>query len=897
VAEKEYEWRLDEIAASELLWCAAYMDRIRISQAQSALSSKPEDDNDDGSEATVTEGTTIPLQSQETEEPYQPVYAGQQPNLQTRSKSNTEQQEPSSDGRASPIRVPVPFPLPQPSHLSKALLPFSRRVRGLRATELDIEKTVERTAEANGLPIPVFQRPLQRWFDVCLLIDYSPSMEFWGELGEGVAALFRWQGIFRDVRVWQFDTNVTGRPRLLSGVDAMEREVESLIMPGQDRLFVVVTDTLGKAWRTGKAFEALAVLGAKHPIAIAHVFPQYLWPRTALEGSILRPLVAPTPGCANDRLVIAARLRTKNPLYRFPIFNLSEQHFSTWAKHIAEDGGTSIQGVLLSQKVSMDAAAGQGEEIPTQGKDDLLPEDLVNTFWSDATPEAAQLASILAAVPLIPTVMRLAQEQFMPDTRHWHLAEVFFSGLVQRSALSPTNAGVANRWYEFRQGVRDLLLQKSPIRTTTEVWREIGSFIEQNIDSLQDALGLVPNPSGSIDNVQLSREHYFAEVRGAVLKTWGGEFAHRGQELIDAAQNYRARKSRLTEDSELNSVFPELQEIPFIDAQLIEDIPPPFPPPLQTEEFTVVTLETQPEPDTSQDLEPFEFTVVTLLPRSSRQQRNRKQSQQPTEWELHREQRQAYRRVETLPGDIPLEMIALPGGRFRMGSPLGEPERYKDESPQHEVNVEQFWMGRYPVTQRQWQAVVRLSQVERQLNPNPSRFKGDDRPVERVSWYDATEFCARLSAHTGRAYRLPSEAEWEYACRADTTTPFHFGEMITTEVANYRGGAYNNGPTGERRGKTTLVNYLKGANAFGLSDMHGNVWEWCQDHWHSNYKGAPIDGSAWLSENDKASRIRRGGSWNFSAGSCRSASRSYSDPLLANDGLGFRVCCSAFRTL
>jgi hypothetical protein len=240
VAEKEYEWRLDEVAASELLWCAAYMDRIRISSEKTNASSERNDDVDrdnSGSPMSVTDETAVLPSPLETEEPYQPVYFGQQSNLSSRSDSNTEHQESLSDGRTSPIRVPVPFPLPQPSQLSKALLPFARRVPGLRATEIDIEETVERTAEANGLPIPVFQRPLQRWFDVCLLIDHSPSMEFWGDLGEGIATLFRWQGIFRDVRVWQFDTNVDGRPRLLSGVDAMEREVESLITPGQNRLF------------------------------------------------------------------------------------------------------------------------------------------------------------------------------------------------------------------------------------------------------------------------------------------------------------------------------------------------------------------------------------------------------------------------------------------------------------------------------------------------------------------------------------------------------------------------------------------------------------------------------------------------------------------------------------
>ncbi|NJL55836.1 formylglycine-generating enzyme family protein [bacterium] len=145
----------------------------------------------------------------------------------------------------------------------------------------------------------------------------------------------------------------------------------------------------------------------------------------------------------------------------------------------------------------------------------------------------------------------------------------------------------------------------------------------------------------------------------------------------------------------------------------------------------------------------------------------------------------------------------------------------------------------------------------------------------------------------GYDYRLPSEAEWEYACRAGTTTPFHFGDTIGTSVANYSGtSSYNNGLKGEMRDQTTPVNSFGIANAFGLSDMHGNVWEWCQDHWHDNYEGAPTDGSAWLTGDQNASCIIRGGSYGNYPRNCRSASRlSYNPSIRSN--IGFRVCCSA----
>ncbi len=262
-----------------------------------------------------------------------------------------------------------------------------------------------------------------------------------------------------------------------------------------------------------------------------------------------------------------------------------------------------------------------------------------------------------------------------------------------------------------------------------------------------------------------------------------------------------------------------------------------------------------------------------------------------------REEKEAFYFVEPLGEAGPfLEMVAVQGGRFMMGSPKDEPGRWDSEGPQHEVVVPSFFMGRYPVTQAQWQAIAQTSKVKHDLELNPSHFKGKDRPVERAYWQDAVEFCARLSRETGREYRLPSEAEWEYACRAGTTTPFHFGEMITPGLANYNvSSAYNKGPKGQYRKETTPVGSFP-ANGFGLCDMHGNVWEWCADHWHENYEGAPTDGSAWL-EKDSKLHVQRGGFWKRRPKSCRSASRYFSHFLAPRHfSFGFRVMCVLPRT-
>lgn len=256
---------------------------------------------------------------------------------------------------------------------------------------------------------------------------------------------------------------------------------------------------------------------------------------------------------------------------------------------------------------------------------------------------------------------------------------------------------------------------------------------------------------------------------------------------------------------------------------------------------------------------------------------------------------------------IQLDLMLISGGTFIMGSPPDEIGRHDGEGPQHEVTISPFLMGRYPITQAQWRAIATRTDLKAQkdLDPDPSNFKGVDRPVEQVSWYDAVEFCVRLSNLTDRIYRLPTEAEWEYACRAGTETPFHFGESITTDLANYRGednelipekypGNYGKGPKGVNRLETTPVNFFDPlANPFGLCEMHGNVWEWCLDHWHDNYNGAPVDGSPWLTEDDKARRVSRGGSWLTGPRICRSAYRNNANPGGRIDNFGFRVVCEA----
>ena len=229
----------------------------------------------------------------------------------------------------------------------------------------------------------------------------------------------------------------------------------------------------------------------------------------------------------------------------------------------------------------------------------------------------------------------------------------------------------------------------------------------------------------------------------------------------------------------------------------------------------------------------------------------------------------------TLISSMDLQLVKIPAGSFLMGSPTSELRRSLDEGPQHEVTLESFFLGRTQITQAQWREVAGWTEgplerwgMDLSDKLEPSHFRGDNRPVESVNWFEAMEFCSRLSQRTGNYYTLPSEAQWEYACRAGTTTPFHFGETISPELANYDGNySYGPGKNGKNRQQTTDVASFP-ANTWGLHDMHGNMWEWCLDDWHDNYTGAPTDGSPWLTEDD-------------SLGKCFAAARGATTPMIA----------------
>ena len=873
-----------------------------------------------------------------------------------------------------PIPVPDAPAISQALLLARALRPLARQVAIGLWKILDETATVERIAKT-GVWLPVLKPESELWLDVALVFDSSPSMCLWQRLGMDVYRLLARYGEFRDVRIWRLQHTV-GKVELTCRKGILHKPSE-LLTGDRRRLIVVVSDCVAPAWHDGTMRRLIATWSEKLPVVVFHVFPERLWSRTSLARSVTVELQGKQFGLPNhdlkpfarsvwDRERLQASLKQPN-LVRLPVVTLEQDLLSSWARVVAGDRRSRSLGIVWDAQPAKQKSSIQSSSV----------KDRIDSFLLRSSPLSRDLAALLVSAPVITLpIVRLIKQSMLPHASAVHIAEVLMSGLLKVSGdQTPTFENAERIAYELVDDeVRDRLRAGSLVVEAFDVFEKVSAYVAQGLGkSVNEFWALLRSPGAGKSSEETEFLNAFATVSARILRGLGSEFEAIANSLAPpsiAEQESTKESDFPLEDLEYEVAklidFPPLQSCEYESAtitaildrfdfetacfatpdpsphgnkayqkllenyllatiptdstvdQVIEDIFHAYPdPPVPIPSLRLRTLDHRRKvaeivKDICLDGHLFEILIEQLC------ERDPQARAVLLEGNIFRRQAVAWGYTEILSRDageeIGLDMIAIPGGSFTMGAPESEPESGSDERPQHEVTLQPFYLGRYPITQAQWREVAGYSPVEKDLDPDLSRFKRENRPVERVSWDDAQEFCKRLSARTGKDYRLPSEAEWEYACRAGTETPFHFGETITTELANYDGNftynnglegeyrydgnfAYNNGPKGEYRQQTTDVGLFP-ANEWGLHDVHGNVWEWCEDDYHSSYEGAPDDGSAWVERDRReTNRVLRGGSWDLIPRGCRSANR-YDDSRGSRDGsIGFRVCCVPPRAL
>jgi formylglycine-generating enzyme required for sulfatase activity len=741
------------------------------------------------------------------------------------------------------IKVPDASALPQPLKLSRALRPLMQKIPSGTEIILDEEATANRIAEER-IRIPVLKSSLEPAFDLALVVDESNTMIFWRKTIEELKQLLETHGAFRDVQTWGMVTNEQGEIRLRRGTGkkAINRRLHKpreIIDPSGKRIIWIVSDCVSDIWRNGKVVSVMKTWGQQNPTAIVQMLPQWLWLRTGLSLGATVLLGSLTPRIANQGLFIKEILLWDDIDFatgvKIPVLTLEPELAKSWSDMVAGKSYARAAGfVFPSEQSSFELIADYQKENQSENQD---TQEIVSSFRLTASPTARKLASLLSAAPIITLpIVRLIQKNMLSESQQQqvHVAEVFLGGIFKPKGKITSETNPDDIEFTFiNEEARDSFLSAAPTDNSLEVVDAISKYFAKKLNkTLREFNALLRKPEQpQVEGVDIKP---FAIVTAKVLKRLGGDYVRFAEEL--------------------------------------------------EEKWT----QTDKEPDEIEiPLETFEFNIATI------------QVEKPSLWRrkpkltINYTPGKAQYFTEKLVDNVILEMVSIPGGTFLMGSPKTEEKSSDNERPQHEVTVQPFFMEKYTITQAQWRVVAGMEQfrTNRELNPDPSRFKGDNLPVECVSWYDAVEFCDRISKYTGKKYRLPSEAEWEYACRGGTTTPFHFGETITPELANYDGNyVYGSAEKGQYRQKTTHVGSFKVANAFGLYDMHGNVFEWCIDKRDYSIKSREHNSFQAANDNNNQIKTLRGGCWDNYPDHCRSAFRNDGYPDLDDFSyVGFRV--------
>ena len=873
----------DDEDVADMLWLAQHI-QVKNSPADPSEEQSPKANLVSDKKSTISE-TRTEIQTEEENKK-----KGEETADITTTTEAEKLGESASQFDQLPINVPKARSFLNPLKIRKAFRPLRRRVPSRRQSVLDVDETVDLITEqlilGREVWIPVMKPERERWLDLEIVIEQSESSMIWQELMHEFQLILSTHGDFRRIRVWYL--SVQGEKFALELERRGKRKKpqhhpKELCHPEQRGMILLVSDCTSDIWEKGTIYPQLHQWSKTTLLGVVQLFPEHLWRSTWLNQG--RKFFAKSGGFgelnAKLRLMgLPRRLRAtlrSEPHLLLPILTMSPEMIDQWSRL-----RTGSAEARLPVYVFLEPQNYQPEKrVKTFDIEQMSAEMRVEAFMATASEEAVQLAGMMSAVPVDMRVVNLIRTELLPEVAPHHVAEVFMSGLMVANQQQPGQ-------YDFTKEVRKIIIGKKRRDELVEVLniisRAIAEELNRPIRTFRALLTLLPY----YDEAEKDKVLPFARVTIEVLENLGGEYASFAEKV---KQNIPQKPP--TEE--------ELESYRFEVVEFVEGID------WQELEFETVELSIE-------DWVTFEFQVGSL---------ERGQVQlRPGEAEGFIEvlsegdspgQTQSYQDEEALLADVTLEMVRIPAGEYVMGAPEQEEESGDSERPQHVVKIAEFGLGRYPITQEQWAVVAGWESVDKELEPYPSTFNGYTHPVENVSWEDTKEFCGRLSKKTGKKYRLPTEAEWEYACRAINleelsggdesekiqawnkkySQPFSFGETISADLSNYSGDyVYGTGRKGEYQGKTTTVGNFP-ANNFGLHDMHGNVWEWCEDDYHDNYQDAPKDGRAWIDKDDSQTlKITRGGSWYVIPWYCRSAVRGWFSRADRRSSIGFRVAVS-----
>jgi formylglycine-generating enzyme required for sulfatase activity len=889
---------LSSIDIADILWLAT--QHWRKSPLTTSPGTLPEARAKESSPPEINPKTTEPEEKEDKEETSDQSVSDQDVSVVTAPPSSPASPSisPTSPTKGLPFTVPAARALPQARLIARALRPLRQKVNSRTQRIIDIPATIDRVSEERIL-IPVLKPALERCFDGVLVVEKTSAYGIWQPIINEFEQLLLHQGGLRDVRLWYAEPQSDGTLQLQSR-QGQARAVKELIQIGSQRLIFILSDCIDPAWSNGAWQKWCQTWGKHHTVTVIQMLPTPFWRRTQL----------------NQLTKVWQRSETVNPLnhqWRFTDYTGLDEEFKTpqgfpvtvlplepyplsvWGQGMLGRSPTDLTGYFLN-----------AVPIPPTTSDTTITAlERLDNFCRLASAPAQRLAALMSAVPIQLPIVRLIQQTILKqEASATQIAEIFLSGIVQRRGEASDPDKQLYEFYADEQAdIRALLNQTLPEREIATVIdclsADLAKRAGKSIGEFQ-AMLMAPTEAGVASELATEIGE-FARVTLKVLKGLGGDYTA----FAEALERGETEK-------------------PIDQPDAVELIP---------YDYEAVSLKVSNREDQT-----FAFVVGKLVKKQNK-------------WEVEREERQAIGIVQWLTEEVKLELMTIPAGSFVMGAPKTEKDSRENERPQQLITLKSFHLGRFPVTQAQWRVVAGWEKVDRDIeNAEPSRFNQDyvelsddrwQRPVERISWYDAMEFCARLSRETGFIYRLAREAEWEYACRGiereqllkiarkppkvgersrtvqkwltgqstlsarekkeviglwnqHCYQPFHFGPTLTDKVANYHAtDTYNNGPKGKYREKTTPVGYLGLANAFGLYDLHGNVWEWCLDDYHDSLEGILSDGQPRqpTKQNSIFSKVLRGGSWYSSPWDCRSAYRVDYDPDDRVNFIGFRVVC------